>query len=220
MNPHIFREYDIRGIVGDDLNEEVVVLLGKGIGTYLLRNGAKRVSVGRDGRLSSPDMRDYLFSGLRSVGVDVVDLGVVPTPVSYYSSHVINVDATVMITGSHNPSNYNGFKITLKNKAIFGQNIQDILEIIQAGEFETGSGQIEEKNLLPQYIDDLAERLSLVRPVSLAVDCGNGVGSLTAGPLLEKLGCRAKMMFDDIDGNFPNHHPDPTVEKNLEDLNR
>ncbi len=220
MNPHIFREYDIRGIVGDDLNEEVVVQLGKGIGTYLLQNGAKRVSVGRDGRLSSPDMRDYLFEGLTSVGMDGVDLGVIPTPVSYYSSHVIDVVATVMITGSHNPPDYNGFKITLKNRAIFGQDIQEILKIIQSEEFNAGSGLVEEYDILPEYIDDLAGRLSLARPVSLAVDCGNGVGTLTAGPVLEKLGCRPKMMFDEVDGTFPNHHPDPTVEKNLEDLKK
>ncbi len=220
MNPHIFREYDIRGIVGEDLTEEVVEKLGRGIGAYFAKHNANKISVGRDGRISSPDMRDYLVRGLTSAGMDVTDLGLIPTPVSYYSSHVIPVDGTIMITGSHNPSNYNGFKITLHNKAIFGEEIQAILQLIIDEQFVSGKGKVKEYHILPEYIDDIVGRINLSRPVSLAVDCGNGVGNLTAGPVLEKLGCHARMMFEEIDGNFPNHHPDPTVEKNLTALKK
>ncbi|MDP8229175.1 MAG: phosphomannomutase/phosphoglucomutase [Candidatus Electryoneaceae bacterium] len=222
MNPLIFREYDIRGVVVKDLTPDVVKLLGRGIGSYLAKYGASSVSVGRDGRLSSPAISDLLIENLAGVGLEVIDLGIVPTPVSYYSSHRLPIDATIMITGSHNPPDYNGIKITLNKEAIFGQSIQEIREIIEQDDFITSAetGAIRMYDILPEYIDDLAQRLNLSRPVSLALDCGNGVGGLTAGPLLKRLGCDPEMLFDDVDGNFPNHHPDPTVESNLDDLKR
>jgi len=218
MNPQIFREYDIRGVVDVDLTPEVARLLGRGIGSYLIRRGAGRISLGRDGRISSPELSGHLLDGLTGTGLEVVDLGVVPTPLTYWSTHRMPVEGAVMVTGSHNPSEYNGFKITLRTEAIYGAEILRIRDIIQAQDFVQGSGSVQQQEIKPDYIDDLAERLELSRPVALAVDCGNGVAGLTAAPLLERLGCRPRMLFAEVDGRFPHHHPDPTVEANLEQL--
>lgn len=218
MNKAIFREYDIRGVVGVDLTPEVVELLGKGIGTYMIKHDAAMISLGRDGRISSPDLHDYLLKGLLATGLNVVDLGVIPTPVSYYSTHRMAVDGAVMLTGSHNPPEFNGFKITLGTASIYGKEIRRIAEIIESDDLVSGSGSVEDYDVLPEYIDDIVNRITLARPVKLAVDCGNGVGGLTAGPVLEKLGCKPMMMFDEVDGRFPNHHPDPTIEANLAHL--
>lgn len=215
MNNQIFREYDIRGVVGVDLTPEVVTLLGKGIGTYLRRHGAGAVSLARDGRTSSPEIRDHLSAGLLSTGIDVVDLGVAPTPISYYSTHILHIGGAVMITGSHNPPEYNGFKICLGHEAVYGTEIQNIGQIIQSGEFETGQGELGYQDIKQAYLQDLTSRLHLERPVRLVVDCGNGVGGLTSEDLFSNLGCKPVMLFKEVDGAFPNHHPDPTVEKNL-----
>ncbi len=218
MNKQIFREYDIRGVVGVDLTPEVVELLGRGIGTYMVRHDAMRITVGRDGRDSSPEILEQLLKGLLSTGLDVTDLGVIPTPLSYYSTHKLAVDGAVMITGSHNPSEYNGFKVTLGTASIYGREIRRIGEIIQTGDFVRGSGSADSYDIKPEYITDLSGRISIARPVSMAVDCGNGVGGLTTAPLLEKLGCQPRILFAEVDGQFPNHHPDPTVEANLTQL--
>jgi len=218
LNRQIFREYDIRGIVGEDLTPEMVELLGRGIGTYMIRHDAARITVGRDGRNSSPEMLEHLLKGLLSTGLDVTDLGVIPTPLSYYSTHKLAVDGAVMITGSHNPPEYNGFKVTLGTSSIYGEEIQRIGGIIEAGDFVAGDGGSSAYDIKPEYIADLAGRISLSRPVTLAVDCGNGVGGLTAAPLLHRIGCRPRMLFAEVDGNFPHHHPDPTVEANLTEL--
>jgi len=220
VNVHIFREYDIRGVVDEDLTPDVVRQLGLGIGSYLARRGARRLSLGRDGRLSSPDIHTWLIGGLLDTGATIVDLGIVPTSLSYYSTHRLPVDGAVMITGSHNPPDYNGFKVTLGTDAIYGAEIQRIRDIIVRGDFERGRGSIEEYDIKPEYIDDLAARLNPSRPVKVAVDAGNGVAGLVAGPLLERLGCPARILYAEVDGNFPHHHPDPTVEDNLADLKK
>jgi len=220
MNPHIFREYDIRGVIGVDLTPPVVRSLGLGIGSYLAGRGAHRISLGRDGRLSSPDIRDWLLDGLTSAGMNVVDLGVIPTPLSYYSTHKLAVDGAVMITGSHNPPEYNGFKISSQREAIYGAEIQKIHQIIEQNHFVHGIGTVEPYDLIPDYIRDLATRLKPIRPVRIAIDCGNGVAALTAPELLKCIGCEAHVLFEQVDGNFPHHHPDPTVEKNIDELKK
>ena len=220
MNSHIFREYDIRGVVGQDLTPDVVYHLGRGIGTYLSRHSVKLVSLGRDGRLSSPEIHDQLIEGLTGSGLDIIDLGIIPTPLSYYSTHRLDVGGAVMITGSHNPPDYNGFKISLGKEAIYGKEIQRVREIIEKTDYEEGTGSVKEYNIIPEYIDDIAGRLRLSRSVKLAVDAGNGVGGLTAEPLLKKIGCQVKMLNGEVDGRFPSHHPDPTVVDNLADLQK
>jgi len=218
LNRHIFREYDIRGVVGEDLTPDVVELLGKGVGTYMIEHGAVKIAVGRDGRISSPEIFKQLLKGLTSTGMQVVDLGMIPTPVSYYATHILPLNGAVMITGSHNPPDYNGFKVTLGNSAIYGAEIRRIGEIIENGEFVEGKGSVEEYDLIPEYIVDISDRITLARPVSLAVDCGNGVGGITAVHVLRNIGCEPVMLFDKVDGHFPNHHPDPTIEANLSHL--
>ena len=220
MNDQIFREYDIRGIIGKDLTPDVVKTLGRAFGTYFRTHSAVRISLGRDGRLSSPEIRDQLLEGLVSTGMHVIDLGVIPTPLSYYSTHRLDIEGAVMITGSHNPPEYNGFKVSLGKEAIYGSEIQAIREIIKNGSFNDDTGSSEEYDIKPEYIDDLSVLLKLSRPVRLAVDPGNGVGSLTAGPLLERLGCDVLMLNGEVDGSFPNHHPDPTIESNLAQLKK
>jgi len=220
MNPNIFREYDIRGVSGIDLTPDVDRLIGKGIGAYMVNHGVTRIAVGRDGRISSPEIWGAMVEGLRSVGVNVVDLGIIPTPLTYYAAYVLDVGGTVMITGSHNPPDHNGFKITMRTGSVFGQEIQVIKDIIFSASFPGGSGTLESYDIVPQYLDDMAGRLSLSRPVTFGVDCGNGVGGITAGPLLERLGCRVKMLYDEIDGHFPNHHPDPTLPESMVDLQK
>ncbi|NQU05460.1 MAG: phosphomannomutase/phosphoglucomutase, partial [Calditrichaeota bacterium] len=159
-----------------------------------------------------------LVKGLLSTGLDVTGLGVIPTPLSYYSTHKLDVGGSVMITGSHNPPEYNGFKVTLGTSSVFGAEIQAIADIIETHGFESGDGALDFYDIKPEYITDISDRISLSRPVRLAVDCGNGVGGLTVKKILNNLGCNPTMLYDDVDGNFPNHHPDPTVEKNLEKL--
>ena len=220
LNKQIFREYDIRGVVAEDLQDQDVELLGKGFGSYMLQKGAKKIALGRDGRLSSNHLRDVLISGLKLTGINIVDLGTVPTPLTYWATHCLEVDGAVMITGSHNPPEYNGFKITLGTEAIYGESIRNIQTLIESGDFEVGNGSVKEFPVIDDYIEDLFSRLKLTRPVRLAVDCGNGVGGLTSAALLRKLGCEPYMLFEEVDGTFPNHHPDPTVETNLADLKK
>jgi len=220
MNNQIFREYDIRGVVANDLPPEVVTALGRAFGTYLLRHGASKIALGYDGRVSSPAIREQLLEGLLATGMDIVDLGTVPTPLSYYATHRLPVGGSVMITGSHNPSDQNGFKICHGIEAIYGTEIQKLRELIEKQDYETGAGSIEHFDIKPDYIKDLSHRLKLKRPVRFAVDCGNGVGGLTAHSVFKGLGCDPEMLFEDVDGRFPNHHPDPTVEKNLAHLKK
>lgn len=218
MNPHIFREYDIRGVFEQDLNAETVTMLGRAFGTYFLDHGKRRIALGRDTRLSSPSLRDWLTKGLTDAGVDVVDIGMVPTPLSYYSTFSLGLDGSVMITGSHNPPQYNGFKLTVANQALFGAQIQELRTMIDADELRyDGGGRVEtHATLVEEYLDDVAGRIQMgERKLRLVVDAGNGVGGFVALPLFERLGLEVEALFCEPDGTFPNHHPDPSEEHNL-----
>ena len=218
INPYIFREYDIRGIVDKDLTDEAVLLLGKGIGTYFSRHNAKKMTIGGDVRLSTERFRKVLTEGLRSCGIDVVNIGAVPTPVQYFSMFHLPVDAGVQITGSHNPPDFNGFKITMFKAPVYGSMIQDIYKIIESGEFATGDGQYRKTDVMQAYSDHIKQNIKIERPLKVVLDSGNGAGALIAHKLFKELGVETIDLFDEPDGNFPNHHPDPTVEKNITEL--
>jgi phosphomannomutase/phosphoglucomutase len=218
ITPEIFREYDIRGVVDPQLDPATCVLIGKGLGTTMKRAGAKSVAVGRDVRLSSDRIRDDLVQGLTSVGLDVLDVGVVPTPGLYYALYTQDVGGGIMITGSHNPAEYNGFKSSIGTSSIYGAQIQAVRELIEKGDFETGSGKVTEKRIVPEYLGRLTEGVAPDHGLTVVVDAGNGVAGPHAPNVLETLGCTVHKLFCEPDGNFPNHHPDPTVEKNLQAL--
>lgn len=218
MNPYIFREYDIRGVVEDDFPDEVVELLGKGLGTYFHEKKARTLALSGDIRLSTPHLKSILSKGLLSTGIDIIDLGIVPTPVNYYSMFTLPIDGAIQITGSHNPANMNGFKISLNQKAVFGDQIQSIKKIIEKGVFANGKGRLSETSLLEDYKQMIVSKIQLARPMKIAMDCGNGSAALTGPEIFKKIGCQVTELYCDVDGRFPNHHPDPTVPKNLKDL--
>jgi phosphomannomutase/phosphoglucomutase len=218
MEGHIFREYDIRGVVDDDLTEEVVRLIGKGFGSYIRRHGGSTVSLGGDVRHSTPRFRERIIEGLLSVGVDVIDLGTVPTPAFYFSLYELPVDGGVMITGSHNPPDMNGLKLNLGKDSLYGEEIQKIRGIIEAGDFEKGAGRRSTAEVLDAYKDAILERIHIEKPLKVVVDAGNGCASLVACDLLSSLGCEIVPLYCEPDGDFPNHHPDPTVLEYVADL--
>lgn len=218
INPNIFREYDIRGVVGEDLTPDNVELIGKAIGSYIRRNGGKTLTVGRDMRLSSVDFRDALTQGLLSTGCDVIDVGLVPTPVSYFSLHHLQPDGGVMITGSHNPSDFNGFKISQGRHSLYGKKIQRLRELIERSDFEKGRGQQKRADVLESYMEKISSVIKISRPVKVVVDGGNGCFGIIGPELLKRLGMDVVELYCEPDGNFPNHHPDPTVAENLTDL--
>jgi phosphomannomutase/phosphoglucomutase len=218
VNPYIFREYDIRGVVEKDLTKDVVELIGKGFGTYLRKNGVTKISLGGDVRLSTSELLELITKGVSSTGIDIVQLGAVPTGAQYFSLHKLPVKGGMMITGSHNPPEFNGFKMSLGTAPVYGEAIQEIRKIIESGNFETGNGSSEKYEILDEYIDDIASRSPLARPVKAIIDCGNGAGSLVAGKLFKKMNADATMLFCEPDGTFPNHHPDPTVVEYIQDL--
>ena len=223
MKSHIFRQYDIRGIVGEDLDPEVTEAVGRAFGSRVRRDAnssSPSVTVGCDNRATSPALAEGLISGMRSVGVDVLDVGTVPTPVLYWSEVKLGTDAGVQITGSHNPPEWNGIKMTYGGSSLYGDAIQDLLHSIQASNFTSGSGGYERLTVLDRYVDDIAARFSLDQPMRVAVDCGNGTGSILAVRLLEAIGVEVTPLFCESDPTFPNHHPDPTVDENLIDLIR
>ena len=216
MKAHIFREYDIRGLVPEDLNEETVHQLGLGIGTYYHDKGARRLSLGRDCRLSSPDLSKWLMEGLVEAGMTVVDVGMVPTPLLYFSLHQLDVEGGVQITGSHNPPEFNGFKVCLDKASIHGKEIRKIREIIDSGEFSRGPGRQEMAEIVEPYIRYLADNIH-PGPVKrkVVLDAGNGVGGPVALEVYKRAGFEVIPIFCEPDGNFPNHHPDPTIPENL-----
>ncbi len=218
MNQNIFREYDIRGIVGEQLTDETVLTVAKAVGTFFNQNGAKRIAVGYDARESSPRFRDLLVRGFNETGCDVVLIGRVPTPVLYHTVYTKEVDGGVMITGSHNPPDHNGFKICLGKSTLFGAQIQGIKEIALSGNFADGAGTCENLEVLADYESDILSKINLGnRRLKVVVDGGNGMGGVTGVPIYEKLGVELVKLFTEPDSNFPNHHPDPTVEENLQD---
>ncbi|HEX4595702.1 MAG TPA: phosphomannomutase/phosphoglucomutase [Bryobacteraceae bacterium] len=214
----IFREYDIRGVADSELLSPDVEQLGLGLGTYLQRQAGRKINVGRDCRLSSTRLRDALVKGLLASGCDVTDIGVVPTPVLYYSAQQLNADGAVMITGSHNPSEYNGFKTVCGTGTLHGETIQEVLRLIQQQDFKRGSGRASSVDVVTPYVEEIAAQFHLNRRVKLVADAGNG----TAGPVIhrifQKLNVDATELFFEMDGKFPNHHPDPTVPANLSRL--
>ncbi len=216
----IFREYDIRGIADQQLTSEGIRDLGRALGTYLRRHDVTTVMLGRDARLSGPRLRDALRDGLLSTGCDVTDLGMVPTPVLYYSVYHFNAGAGVMITGSHNPPDYNGFKTMLGHGTIHGEQIQELYRIIRDQDYVTGRGTSTEVDAVTPYVEEVAKQFDFKRRVKVVFDAGNGAAGDTMRRLLSKLNVDALEMFFEPDGQFPNHHPDPTVEENLEMLRR
>ncbi len=218
VNPQIFREYDIRGIAGDDLTPGVVELLGKAYGTYLKKHGGIDAVVGRDCRLSSEAFRDALIKGILSTGCNVVDVGVCPTPLLYYAIIELKQDGGMMVTGSHNPPDYNGFKLCVGNVTLHGEHIQEIRRICENAQFEEGSGLLTHREIIPVYQDWVQRNIRIERPVRVVIDAGNGTGGVVAAPLLRRMGCEVTELFCEMDGHFPNHFPDPTVETYLQDL--
>ena len=221
MKSHIFRQYDIRGIVGEDLDAEVTEAVGRAFGSRIpvdTKLSLPTVAVGHDNRVTSPALSEGLIAGIRSSGVNVFDVGIVPTPVLYWSEKMLGANAGVQITGSHNPPEWNGIKMTYGGSSLYGDAIQDLMHSIQASSFTSGSGGYERVTVLDRYVDDLAARFDLRRPMSVVVDCGNGTGSILAVQLLEAIGANVTPLFCESDPTFPNHHPDPTVDENLVDL--
>ncbi|HJU04996.1 MAG TPA: phosphomannomutase/phosphoglucomutase [Nitrospiraceae bacterium] len=216
----LFREYDIRGIVGNDLTEAVAEQIGRAYATVAVEKQVKTISVGRDGRTSSPALRDRLIHGLTAGGVNVVDIGECPTPVLYFSLFHLPVDGGIMITGSHNAAEYNGFKVCLGKEALHGEDIQQLRTVMESGRFSSGSGTVTSRPILPDYLAYLKKSFDSVKGEGLhvVIDCGNGAASLVAKDALEQLGCRVTGLYCELDGRFPNHHPDPTVVENLYDL--
>ena len=218
INPQIFREYDIRGVVDKDLTTDVVRRLGQGFGTHMVKLGLKKLAVGRDGRLSSKAFSEELIQGLMSTGCDVVDIGICPTPVYYFSLFHLNKDGGMMVTGSHNPPEFNGFKVSVGKATIFGEEIQNLRRLIEKGEFVVGRGNLSEIEIIRSYQNYVQENVRLNKKIRVVIDAGNGTAGVVAGPLLRDLGSEVEEIYCEIDGRFPNHFPDPTIPKNLEDL--
>ena len=219
MNEFIFREYDIRGVVKDDFKDDVVIGLGKGFGTWLIRHGARNMVLSGDVRLTTPHLKEMFAKGALSTGLDVIDIGILPTPLNYYSQFVRPVDAAVQITGSHNPPEFNGFKLSYKQQAFYGAQIQEIKELIKNGDFESGEGRFStDDKIKEEYLDEVSSKINVERKIKVVVDSGNAAGGLVAPELYKRLNVDLTELYSDIDGTFPNHHPDPTVEKNIADL--
>lgn len=218
MNPNIFRQYDIRGIADTDLNDETIAKIGRAIATHLGGQGMTSMVIGRDARTSSDRIRDTLISALTSCGMNVTDVGVTATPLVYFAVAHLKKDAGVMITGSHNPKEFNGLKICVGLGALYGEEIQELRVIAEKGKFQTGEGAVESRDVHPLYIDHIVANLKVSRKIKVVVDSGNGTGGLIGPELYEALGCEVHALFSEPDGNFPNHHPDPSEEKNLKHL--
>ncbi len=219
INPRIFRQYDIRGLVNRDLNESTIFLIGKAFGTYLKRKKLTNLVIGGDARLSTPHFKEVFTRALIQTGIDVIDIGTVATPVLYYAIWKLHTDAGVMITASHNPAEYNGIKLNEGLTSFYGEQIQHLLQLIKKKDFDLGQGQqFQNKNVNKMYINHILNGIELARPVKVVIDAGNGVGGPYLPLILEKLGCDVTKLYCEPDGTFPNHHPDPTVEKYMADM--
>ncbi len=221
----IFRAYDIRGIAGKALSAALVHDIGRALGTLARERGAlgrergaPTFAVGRDGRLSGPELCAALMDGLNAAGAGVIDIGMVPTPVTYFAAHHLGCGSAVMVTGSHNPGEYNGLKMVVAGDTLSGEEIQDLRRRIIAGKFSTGSGKRTVQNVLDPYVERIVGGVKLARPIKVVIDCGNGVGGVIAPRLYRRLGCEVTELFSEVDGNFPNHHPDPSKIENLTSL--
>ena len=218
INPQIFREYDIRGIVGTDLTPASVTSIGKAIGTYIRRGNGKNMILGRDVRSSSVEFCNILSKALNSTGCNVIDIGMVPTPVLYFALHHFNADGGVMITGSHNPPEFNGFKISQGFHSLYGEKVQELKRLIKVNDFEVGTGTTQQQPVLAEYMEKICSILEIPRKIKVVVDGGNGCFGIVGPDLLKKLGQTPIELFSEPDGTFPNHHPDPTVSEHLTDL--
>ena len=220
LSRDIFREYDIRGIAGRDLTTDVARFVARGFAALLQEKGVHgAVAVGRDNRPSGDALHDALVAGLLESGIDIVDVGIVPTPLAYWAQNRLDVVAGIQITGSHNPPEYNGFKLGIGTRSIYGADIQRLYDLAVAGVFPTGKGTTRDEPIIDRYVDDVAERIGpLSRKLRIVADAGNGAGAVVAPQLFAKLGVDVTCLYCESDGTFPNHHPDPTVPKNLESL--
>jgi len=214
----IFKAYDIRGIVGKTLTPAIVEKIGQAIGSEAIARGRHEVAIGRDGRLSGPELSAALARGLRAAGVDVIDIGQVATPMLYFATYHFNTLSGVMLTGSHNPPDYNGLKIMLAGETLAGDAIQALHVRIENGNLVSGNGGYRQEDIAERYLERIVGDVKLARPMKIAIDCGNGVAGSIAPELYRKLGCEVTELFCEVDGHFPNHHPDPSVPENLEDL--
>ncbi len=216
--PEIFKAYDIRGIVDKSLTTETVEQIGQALGSEALKRGQKTIVIGRDGRLSGPDFAKALAAGITSTGIDVIDIGMVATPITYFAAWHLNTHSCVSITGSHNPPDYNGLKMVLGGETLYGAMIQDLRRRIVEGDLVKGAGKVSQVDVRQAYIERILSDVKLARPMKIVLDCGNGVGGNTAPELYRKLGCELVELFTEVDGNFPNHHPDPSKPENLQDV--
>ena len=218
MNPSIFREYDIRGIAGTDMTEGEVTEIGKGVGTYLIRRGHSKLTIGRDCRTTSDRYAEKVTEGLLSTGCYVVELGICPTPVFYFSIAHLKKEGGVMVTASHNPPEYNGFKLCIGLDSIHGSGIQEIHQIIESKSYERGSGTLSSADVITPYRKFVENNIEITRPLKVGVDAGNGTAGVIAVPIMKNLNCKVTDIYCEMDGTFPNHEADPTVLKNMKDL--
>jgi phosphomannomutase/phosphoglucomutase len=216
--PEIFKAYDIRGVVDKTLTEEAVEKIGRGLASMGRTRNVSRFVVGRDGRISGPRLAKALAKGLNAAGADVIDIGVVATPMVYFATHLFSTGSGVMVTGSHNPPDYNGLKMMVAGETLAAETIQDLRRIVEKGEFPSGHGKYETADVSGPYLDRIAADVKLARPMRIAVDCGNGSPGAFAPKLYRRLGCEVIELFCEVDGTFPNHHPDPSKPENLKDL--
>jgi phosphomannomutase/phosphoglucomutase len=216
--PEIFKAYDIRGVVDRTLTEEAVGLVGRALGSLAREARQEAIAVGRDGRLSGPRLASALATGIRASGVDVVDIGMVTTPMAYFAAYHLGTGSAVAVTGSHNPPDYNGLKMVVDGTTLFAETIQGLRERIEAGKFASGNGALRTADIRAAYLDRVVGDVRLVRPMKIVVDCGNGVAGSIAPELYRRLGCAVDELYCDVDGTFPNHHPDPSQPQNLRDV--
>jgi phosphomannomutase / phosphoglucomutase len=214
----IFKAYDIRGIVGKTLTQEIVEVIGQAIGSEATARRQSQIVIGYDGRLSGPELAAALARGIQKSGIQVIDIGMVATPMVYFAAYHLGTNCGVMVTGSHNPPDYNGLKMVLGGETLSGESIQGLRQRIELGELFEGAGSYSKQEIAQAYIDRITSDVKLARPIKIAVDCGNGVAGAYAGKLFRALGCEVVELFCEVDGHFPNHHPDPSVPENLEDL--
>ncbi|HEY6897158.1 MAG TPA: phosphomannomutase/phosphoglucomutase [Rhodocyclaceae bacterium] len=218
--PEIFKAYDIRGIVGKTLTTGTVRAIGQALGSEAVARGIKSIAVGRDGRLSGPSLSSALAEGILSSGVDVVDIGCVPTPLTYFAAYELGTDSCVSVTGSHNPPDYNGLKMVLGGQTLYGELIQDLRQRITDGRLAKGRGKLSRADVREAYLSRIVGDVKLARPMKIVIDSGNGVAGGIAPELFRRMGCEVIELFCEVDGNFPNHHPDPSKPENLQDVIR
>ncbi len=216
----IFKAYDIRGIVDTALTPEVVRLIGQGLGSLAIEQGQTAIAVGRDGRLSGPALADALIDGIVAAGCDAIDIGCVPTPVTYFAAYELGCHSCVSVTGSHNPPDYNGLKMVIGGTTLAQEAIQSLKRRIEAGDLKTGQGQRRQADVGEAYVSKIVGDVKLARPLKIVMDCGNGVAGAIAPALFERLGCEIVPLYCEVDGHFPNHHPDPSKPENLADVIR